>query len=224
MTTEVFTRCPVWAPGASLDINHPITPPVSHIRLRSTLNNQLVIYSRPLSASQKASLSGNFLITPPLMSPPIAWRRPGSGDCPRCIMRGVQHGEIFFFLQSIFFQTSVNNLQADRHTHRRTGTQPIIVKDVHCTLYITEIQWISPYCCDRQPRLGQLGTNSLASLAPGVAMIAASPASAEAGAEQKQAQSSLGHFEAEINYEFTPGPVSPAIRTIVAASRDFLEG
>ena len=55
-------------------------------------------------------------------------------------------------------------------------------------------------------------------------MIAASPASAEAGAEQKQAQSSLGHFEAEINYEFTPGPVSPAIRTIVAASRDFLEG
>ena len=82
---------------------------------------------------------------------------------------------------------------------------------------------ISPlHCGDRQLRLGQLRTNSLASLAPGVAMIAASPGSAEAGAEQKQAQSSLGHFEAEINYEFTPGPVSPAIRTIVAASRDFL--
>mgnify|MGYP006888873361 CR=1 FL=1 len=74
VTTEVFTWCPVWAPGASLDINHPIKPPVSHIRLRSTLNNQLVIYSRPLSASQKASLCRNFVITS-LLPSPGAWGR-----------------------------------------------------------------------------------------------------------------------------------------------------
>ena len=57
VTTEVFTRCPVWAPGASLDINHPITPPVSHIRSRVTLNTQ-----QSTRYLQQAGLTKSFFV------------------------------------------------------------------------------------------------------------------------------------------------------------------
>ena len=61
--------------------------------------------------------------------------------------------------------------------------------------------------CGADRQLGQLGTNSLGSLASVVAMIAASPGWRLL---QKLAQSGLGHFEAEINDESTPGSVSLA--------------